>query len=1818
MAERLAFLVTDIEGSTARWDRYPEDMPAALAAHDRILNEAVAESGGTVFKHTGDGILAAFPDSFAAVRAAEVAQHGLADHEWGEVGELRVRMGVDAGEAEARDGDFYGPPLNRSARLMAAGHGGQVLVSEGVQAELLQDLPSGIQLRTLGEHWLRGFAIAERIFQVVFVGLPAEFPVLRLDASSEFDETGMGLSLPGYRVRDRVGEGAYGMVYRAYQPSVGREVAVKVIRPDLASHPSFVRRFEAEARTIARLAHPRIVPLHDFWRDSDGAYLVMQLLPGGNLAHALAVGTMDPASGVRYVRHVAEALAHAHDRGVVHGDLKPANVLLDGAGNAYLSDFGIAARLLDPAEIGMRTSSAPAYRAPEEAAAGPTQRGDLYALGMLTFETLTGQTPAVMAALPPVAAFAPELPSELDDVLARATAEDPADRHQSVAAFLAEFDAAVADLAVVAPVAPTTIRNPYKGLRAFDETDAGDFFGRDELVASLVTAVERLRFVTVTGPSGCGKSSAVKAGLLPAIRSGAIEGSENWYTASFSPGPQPALAMIEALEGLATSPIDLPDLIEGGDLAGAAERLLGDSEGELLVVVDQFEEIFTLVESPDRRQEFIDLLVAAATDEGSRVRIVATLRADFYDRPLAVEHLDRLVRDGLVTVLRPSRNELIDMITKPAVAVGLGWEPGLPPRIAEDVHRQSGGLPLLQYALTELVERRSGELLTGDGYDRLGGVTGALAARAEAVCTAMTPAQQSAARQILLRLVTVGEESDDTRRRVLRSELEDLDLNPDDLDAVLDALISRRLLTTDRDPVTRGPTVEVAHEALLEQWPRLRGWIDGQREALILGRRLRVAMADWDDAGHNDDYLLTGDRLAPFKGWEASATLTIDERAYLDLSIGRDETERLARARRRRILTGVLVGATLVAVVLAGLAMMQWIRADRQADQATAAERLAEERLAQAEVAKAAAAEAAVQADEERAAADAAAEEADRQRVIADEQAELARKAARSVQMLASEARAFQATVVEDEPELAVLLALEAIETMPDNELVPTAVEALHSTVLASPVRGRVEADIVAGDAAGRYLVTGFVDRLDPTFPTLWDRITGDTVQLPVPDSWVGAGTNTEGGAWSSRGGDGVTAMAISRDGSLVAVGLGNGGVVVFDTVTLAERFTTNDRQLVWTTATNGELRLGFGDAVTAALPFDASAQVVEEALEELVPIGNAVVAGTGSEEDPWVIEIREHSADYTHTLVVDGPGVAQGRGHPGNQVRYLVFQPDGTRLASAALDGTRIWDLSSTDELRLTGLPLAGMTFSSDGTMLAGGWPDSLGAGRGQSTAVIWDAATGGELHRFPSVERDVTGVAFNPSGDSLAVSYADGEVGLGVWDLGDGTETIIPDTTWNGAVAVNLDGSLIVAGGDVFRIDDSGVELERQLTSTGVIGLAFDDSGTLIGNLDSGEAMLWDLGAAGASEWLTVETGAQAEVSCAVSHSGLWLAGGSGDRFTIMDAASGDELLVLRPSAVLIARFGLPTDPDDYLVMDAEFSPDDSLLVTALNHGADRGGAVMVWDTASGRLVTVLGDPTAATRGGWSATFSPDGSALAASINLGITVWETSGFREIYDVPATAALWWPSAAFSPDGALLAVRAEGIDAYLAAFGNRVLVFELDGGQILRCCDHNPPRAGASVVSFSPDGSMLLTNGSLSGGASDVRLWDVESGNRLQILGPVDEVLQTAAFSPDGSIVAAADGADIQVFDVATGASLGTVAAVDEEAAVGDIGFSPDGTRLAAAIGDEGVVRVFALELGELTRIATTRLTRSFTDTECQIYNIDPCPTLEEVRARSR
>ncbi|HEX6208687.1 MAG TPA: BTAD domain-containing putative transcriptional regulator [Actinomycetota bacterium] len=472
------------------------------------------------------------------------------------------------------------------------------------------------------------------------------------------------------------------------------------------------------------------------------------------------------------------------------------------------------------------------------------------------------------------------------------------------------------------------LRNPYKGLQPFGEEDAKDFFGREDLVRRLLDALKGgIRLLALVGPSGCGKSSVVGAGLVPALRRGALPGSDRWMIVRMLPGARPSEELEAALLRVAGEPGARLEPLDGGDdgLLRAA-RELAPRVGPLVLVIDQFEELFSLSDEPSRAA-FLRNLATAVGDPGGPV-VILTLRGDFYDRPLLHPEFAAHFTRGVVNVVPMTATEIEAAVVGPARRVGVEVDPALLAELIAETVDRPAGLPLLQYALTELFVRRSESTLSLEEYRAVGGVRAALSRRAEELYGSLDEDRRWVAMQVFLRLVRLGEGTRDARRRVPVGELTALDLDPVALSEVLKAFGRHRLLSFDRDPAGGGATVEVAHEALLSEWERLAEWIEAHRGDLRRHGSLAVAVEEWESSGRHPDYLLTGNRLAELDGWVRSTALelTESERRFPAAGLERlreeqaGEAERLEQQRRleRRARTRLWALAAALVLLVGG------------------------------------------------------------------------------------------------------------------------------------------------------------------------------------------------------------------------------------------------------------------------------------------------------------------------------------------------------------------------------------------------------------------------------------------------------------------------------------------------------------------------------------------------------------------------------------------------------------------------------------------------------------------------------------------------------------------------------------------------------------------------------------------------------------------------------------------------------------------------------------------------------------------------------------
>jgi WD40 repeat protein/class 3 adenylate cyclase/tRNA A-37 threonylcarbamoyl transferase component Bud32/energy-coupling factor transporter ATP-binding protein EcfA2 len=427
---------------------------------------------------------------------------------------------------------------------------------------------------------------------------------------------------------------------------------------------------------------------------------------------------------------------------------------------------------------------------------------------------------------------------------------------------------------------------PYRGLLAFEAEDREFFFGREEVVRDLLQRLNPGRLVALVGASGSGKSSVLRAGLVAAVNAGEVRGVES--VRLVVPGADARL-----------------------DAAGASDQL---------VVVDQFEELFTQCEDPARRRAFIDAMLDLPGP------VVIGVRADLYGQLGSHGELARAVAENQILLGAMTDTELERAVTEPARLAGLKLEPGLVELVLRDVAGEPGALPLLSHALRATWERREGRTLTVDAYRRSGGVASAVARTADSLVDALPDEERPLVRNLFLRLTELGEGIEDTRRRVPIGDLVAEGATPDTVRALLGRLARARLLTLGED------TAEVAHEVLIREWPALRRWLDEDREGLRLHRRLGDAARLWDAGGREASDLYRGARLAAALEWaqQHRGTLNPTERAFLDESWHADERDAERQRRTNRRLRGLLIGTAifLAVALLAGvLALVQRGRA---------------------------------------------------------------------------------------------------------------------------------------------------------------------------------------------------------------------------------------------------------------------------------------------------------------------------------------------------------------------------------------------------------------------------------------------------------------------------------------------------------------------------------------------------------------------------------------------------------------------------------------------------------------------------------------------------------------------------------------------------------------------------------------------------------------------------------------------------------------------------------------------------------------------------
>jgi WD40 repeat protein/transcriptional regulator with XRE-family HTH domain len=1123
---------------------------------------------------------------------------------------------------------------------------------------------------------------------------------------------------------------------------------------------------------------------------------------------------------------------------------------------------------------------------------------------------------------------------------------------------------------------------PYKGLLFFEEVDADLFFGREVLTSHLVDRVCGLdldsssRFLAVVGASGSGKSSLVRAGLAAALK------QEGWNVHTFTPGAYPA----KALEIQLAFGQNKPEV------------------AQFFILVDQFEETFTLCHDENDRVLFIERLLHLAQDPHKRITVVIALRADFYSHCAQYPLLRQSVAAEQEYIGQLTRDELRSAIEEPAKRGGWEFETGLVDLLLNDIgadgtgQPEPGALPLLSHALLATWERRRGRLLTLDGYQASGGVRGAIAETAESVFTdQLNQSQQEIARDVFLRLTELGEGTEDTRRRAALNELVRQSAEAPQLRTVLNTLAEARLVTLNED------SAEVAHEALIREWERLHDWLTQDREGLLLHRHLTESALEWETRRRDPAELYRGARLAQAREWAAlnEERLNASERDFLTASIEQEQHDVLEReAQRQRELEAAqtlaetqsraaiqlrrratyLAGAFVIMFFLAAAAL--FLRNQAETEKAISTSR----ELAAAAISN-------LDVDPELSILLALQAESTIHTPEAENALHRSILASRTVLAVHNDAPIWDITFSPDGKRFAttsqdqtakvwdaktgqLLLTLTGhsdqvagIVYSPDGKRIATTSED-HTTMVWDAKTGQLlltlagHTDAIRRSAFspdGTRLVTISLDKT----ARVWDAMTGkELLTLTQPDYSFDVAFNPDGHRIATSGHDGnvrIWDATTGKESLVLSV------ASEFGTTLWGVAFSPDGKRValvsdgiypvkIWD-ATTGEVLLS--DNVGHAIPPMDIAFSLDGKL--------AITAGNDQKAKVW--------DTYTGQVLYTLSGHTQA-------IISVAFSPDGTHVATASSDGTaRIWDITLAKELLF--IPFAHpeiiwnewLSYNADGTRIVTDYTDS--------NARIWDAVSGKELMQLRGFTSNTRAVQPSYSSDGKWIAAGNGDNKIFVWDAQTGEQrtTLVGFQGWARHIAFSPDGTHLAS--------------------------ANDNDGTKASKI-VGTVTIWDV--ASAKALLTMQVSPHGTTSVAYSPDGKYLITGDWDgNGMIWDANTGNKLFTL---------------PEQSPVTAVSYSPDGKLVATG-----DINGIVTLWNALTGEKLLTLKGHT-----GWvnAVSFSPGGKLIATVAKDGtVRVWDVATGLNRLTLPVDDH-GAGGVSFSPDGTQLAVGgASGIYIFI-------------------------------------------------------------------------------------------------------------------------------------------------------------------------------------------
>jgi len=1152
--------------------------------------------------------------------------------------------------------------------------------------------------------------------------------------------------------------------------------------------------------------------------------------------------------------------------------------------------------------------------------------------------------------------------------------------------------------------APAAGLPPYKGLYYFDEADAEWFFGREELTETLVNHVNtglnsNQRFLAVVGASGSGKSSVVRAGLIPALRW--QQSSSGWPVYVMTPTAHPLDILAASLRGDAMRGISLRKSVDEfvrqpQALSSAFKKITEDTGAEhALLVVDQFEELFTLCRSEAEQAAFVENLLTAALQPAGVAIVIIVLRADFYAHCARFDLLRQALSKHQEYIGPMTTTELRRAIEEPAQRGHWELEQGLVELLLHDVGAdlghfpEPGALPLLSHALLATWQRRRAHKLTLSGYTASGGIRGAIAETAEAVFhDQLEPEQRIIARQIFLRLTELGDDTTttDTRRRVSFEELAPRLEDREPVHKVLMTLADARLITTDQD------AAEVAHEALIREWPTLRNWIDENREGLRLHRHLTEAAQEWESLGRDPGGLYRGARLAQALEWFNSHRddLNILETSFLETSRALANQEAAEReAQRQRELESARK-----------LAENERDRAEEQ----TRSNRRLKQRAVYLVIAFAIVGALALVAS------------------VLGQRATQAERLSFSRELAAASVNNLQV-----DPERSVLLALQAldeVDTLEARNSLHRAIPELHMLLNIPAYSGGVPG--VAYSPDGRWIASmGAQQEVK-----LWEASSGELLRTYIgadefsssvvfsPDGkTLAAAFVTQVILWDTTSGEKIATLSGQSVGTTIGYNLGVGQISFSPDGKYLATANMDGKPTIW-------------DLGTYRKAMSLVAEMLPPKGIDFSPDGRFLATGG----DEGIVRVWDANQG-TELLTLNLGGI----------IHRVSYSPDGIYLAAASEDGSiKVWD-AVTGEIVSTPTRQSGMydlVFLADGRLATAGQ---------DGTTRIWDSLSGQQLLVLAGPTSTVISVAGSPDGERIATGAYDGS--LRIWDAAPGRELFTiqehGDIVWDveyspdgkRIVSVSMDGTIkfwdadssqllmtLVKGSNptdgltslAFSPDgeqiatggfDGTITLwdshsgNKLITLSGqnslVFDLAFSPDGTRLASVAwDGTAKVWDL-LTGKEITTFSGHGVNAFVSgVTFSANGKHVFTGADDKFVrIWDAVTGQELGVISGEGKEIYGVVL--------------SPDGNLLAVS-----NQDGVITLWDANSlNKIRTLVGHSGLVNR----LTFSKDGTRLAsASFDRLAKVWDVSTGEELASLYGNTGNVF-GVSFSPDGNRLA-----------------------------------------------------------------------------------------------------------------------------------------------------------------------------------------------------